>query len=255
MPWTATADFGSLFYLQRGRGVPLVCIHGAGGNSRHWGHQITGLNAHTRVIALDLPGHGRSGGSTHDSIGAGADGVLQCLDSLGLSQAILMGHSMGGAIAQWLAIHARQTVLGAVLVSTGARLRVAPEIRAGLETNPDAARHFIVEHSYGRAADARLLRLAAAELDHVDEQLLVSDYAACHAFDVMNIVAQIVCPVLIVTGADDRMTPVKYATWLHAHIAHSTLAVIPEAGHMVMLEQPEAFNTIVGSWLTSLPHS
>src|SRR5512138_3800323 len=79
-------------------GPPLVLVHGAGGSQRHWAEEVRALPGR-RVIALDLPGHGRSPGPAPGTVAGLARSVLGLLDALGLETAVVAGHSMGGAVA------------------------------------------------------------------------------------------------------------------------------------------------------------
>ena len=79
--------------------------------------------------------------------------------------------------------------------------------------------------------------------------MLYRDLAACNAFDCMNRLQEIHLPVLIICGAEDRLTPVKYSQYLHDNIGGSTLRIIPDAGHYVMREQPQAVNQAIEQWM------
>ena len=115
----------------RPAGPPLVLVHGAGGNLMHWPGALRRLPGHT-VYALDLPGHGKSGGAGRAEIGAYADVVRGFAEALGLVPFVLAGHSMGGAIALEFALRYPARLAGLILVGTGAKLRVAPEILTGI---------------------------------------------------------------------------------------------------------------------------
>ncbi len=211
-------------------------VHGAGGTARHWGYQLSGLKEFARTLALDLPGHGRSPGPPPPTIASAAEQVLQWTDALRLPQVVLMGHSMGGAITQWLALNAPERVLGLILVGTGARLRVAPTILDGIWQDFAETTRMITALSYRPAAPSAIIAQALAELRTVPPAVLHNDYAACDTWDALTRVSEIMAPTLILVGDQDRLTPPKYSQWLHDHIAGSQLVVIPDAGHMVMLE-------------------
>jgi len=249
MPYAVTA-FGPIFYLSRGHGQPpLIAVHGAGGTSRHWGYQLSGLSDLTRVVALDLPGHGRSGGETHTSVAEGARRVVALLDALGLERAVLMGHSMGGAIVQTLALHNPQRVAGLVLVGTGARLRVHPTILSGIVEDWDATTALITAWSYAPEQSPAVLARATAALRATPAAVLHADYSACDRFDAIDEISRITVPTLIVVGAQDQMTPPKYAEFLARTLPQTQLMVVPGAGHLVMIAQPQPVNaTIRASW-------
>jgi pimeloyl-ACP methyl ester carboxylesterase len=133
MPYAKTA-FGDLFYtLSPGpQGAStLVLVHGAGGTRLHWPAELRRLPEAT-VYTLDLPSHGRSLGKGCDTIAAYADSVAAFSHAVGIKQAVIVGHSMGSAIAMTMALDFADHVAGLVLIATGARLRVAPTILEGI---------------------------------------------------------------------------------------------------------------------------
>lgn len=229
----------SIYYAARGdRGAPLVFVHGAGGSHLIWNGQLAALADLARAYALDLPGHGRSTGAGRQSIRDYAIVVRDVLAALGLERAVIAGHSMGGAIAQTLALEFPDRVLGLALVGTGARLRVAPAFLEGLREDFAATAHQIVEYSFAPGAAEDLKRQSKEQLLACNPQVVYGDFAACNAFDALARLGEIHAPTLVLCGAEDKMTPLKYSEYLVAHIANACLETVPEAGHYVMLEQP-----------------
>ena len=106
---------------------PIVFIHGAGGNYLHWPPEIRRLTGQ-RIFAPDLPGHGKSDGVGRQSIDDYAQCILDFLDALHIHKAILIGHSMGAAIALTLALDHPRRVLALGLIGGGARLKVSPDL-------------------------------------------------------------------------------------------------------------------------------
>lgn len=240
MPTISTSD-GKLFYAQRGaQGPPLVCIHGAGGTHRHWGYQLRDLVDCARVYALDLPGHGRSGLFGRATVAEYAAALLAFLDACGLEQAVLAGHSLGGAIALWLALEHPQRVLGLGLVGSAARLRVSRAILRGLAEDSAATIALIAALSYAAGAPAEVLARAQADYANCDLRVYRGDFVACQGFDVLDRLGELRCPVTIVCGANDRMVPPVNSAELQHRIANAELSIIPQAGHMPMIEQPAA---------------
>ena len=229
---------------------PLVLVHGAGCNLMHWPGQLRRLPGHT-VYALDLPGHGKSGGTGRAEIGAYAEVVRGFAETLGLKPFVLAGHSMGGAIALEVALRCPERLAGLLLIGTGAKLRVAPEILTGLLDDFTGTAELLAQQAHGAHVDPNLLRLYVRRLREVNPQVIHDDFAACDAFDRRADVSGIALPTLILCGDADRMTPVKFSQYLHAQIAGSQLGIVPGAGHMVMLEQPAAVAEAVTYFLTS----
>ena len=147
---------------------PLVLIHGAGGTHMHWPGELRRLPT-TTVYALDLPGHGQSGGAGCTTITEYAQAVAAWADALGLPRFILAGHSMGGAIAQMVALRQPQRLAGLILVGTGARLAVSPAILDGLGRDYAATARLIAEWAYRRQGDpATLDAYAPVSYTHLD---------------------------------------------------------------------------------------
>jgi len=148
---------------------------------------------------------------------------------------------MGSAISLTLALDFPKRVLGLGLMGSGARLRVAPQIleSTATEANFPLAVKLVNDWAFGPSANPRLKELAAQRMAEIRPSVLHGDFLACDNFDVMARLGEISVPTLILCGADDALTPVKYSDYLHGHIAGSKLATFPGAGHMVMLEQPD----------------
>ncbi len=254
MPLVATS-IGHLFVMRRGdSGPPLICIHGAGGSARHWGLLLEPLAADARVCALDLPGHGRSPAGGPASIADYAQAVIALHTALALPPAIIVGHSMGGAIALHLAVHAPQIVAGLGLIGSAARLRVAPALLSGL-AGDETARHeaitTLVEWLFSPAADPRVRAEALAEYAALDPTVLLADLRACDGFDLRPHLAAIRCPAVVITGSDDRLTPPKLGAELAAGLGvpHQLLSGV---GHMPMLEAPAQVSELLRALISAL---
>lgn len=229
----------------------LILVHGAGGNHRHWGSQVRTIETAT-TYALDLPGHGRSGGRGQTSIADYAAFVVGFMDALQLEQAVVAGHSMGGATALTLGLQYPQRVAGLVLVGTGARLRVLPAILEGTLNNFRDTIALISRYAYAPGTPRELVRQGQCEMLQVDPQVIHDDFAACNSFDVMGQLGGIHSPTLVICGTEDRLTPPKYSQYLVDRIAGAELELIPDAGHMVMVEKPdivaEAIQSALAKW-------
>jgi pimeloyl-ACP methyl ester carboxylesterase len=181
-----------------------------------------------------------------------ADTVDQFARAVGLGRTSLAGHSMGGAIAQTLALRQPTWLVSVVLVGSGARLRVHPLILEGLKTDFEAAIDAICQWQYGPTISEQMRRKGRQQLINVDLAVIQGDYAACNVFDVMDRVREIGLPTLIVTGSADQLTPPKYSQYLHAHIRGSQLVEIKDAGHMMALEKPIEVAQAVARFLEGL---
>lgn len=255
MPRVTVNDFALYYVVYQGTprapAPPLVLVHGAGGTHLHWPYQVRRLAGY-KVYALDLPGHGRSGGQGCEEIPCYRDVLLNWADAIGLERFVLAGHSMGGAIAQELALTFPTRLAGLVLVGTGARLRVHPQILQGLQAHPEDTVHLLASWAYGEKPDAQMLRTYVRRMLEIPPAVTYGDFAACDAWDRLADVERITTPTLIICGTADRLTPPRYARYLHERISGSRLALIPGAGHMVMLEEPEAVAGEIKRFLSGL---
>ena len=220
-------------------GAPLVLIHGAGETHLVWPAALRRMPG-LRVIAVDLPGHGKSEGAGRTSVAAYASFVSQLLKALNIEHAAIAGHSMGGAIAQQFALTYPAQTAALILVATGARLRVDPRILEKTQTDLPAAADLISQAQWGPAAPEQLIRLGRQQLLANRPEVIHGDYEACNAFDVMTRLGEIRAPALVVGGKADQLTPPKYATFLAEHIPGAQLLLVEGAGHMVMLENEQA---------------
>ncbi len=242
MPFV-TVGQQNIHYVALGQqGQPVIFVHGAGSSHLLWWNQMRALEPYARPLALDLPGHGRSGPPGRDTISAYADVVLGVLDALSLGHAVVVGHSMGGAIAQTLALEHPDRVSGLGLIGTGARLRVLPAILDGILDHFDATVAAIVENAYAPGLDPVLRQRAEAELRACPPCVTHADFVACNAFDILSRVGEIRAPALVLCGREDKMAPPKYSEFLASQIPHARLVLVEGAGHFVMLEQPEPVN-------------
>lgn len=233
----------NIYYIARGaQGTPVVFIHGAAGNHLVWGMQVHALGEVARAVALDLPGHGRSDPPGRTSVEAYRDVIVGLLDALGLERAVIVGHSMGGAIAQTLALSHPDRVAGLGLVGTGARLRVLPAILDGVLNDFENIAGLVVENSYAPGLSVEFQKRAEDEFRACPASVTHGDFSACNQFDVMARLAEIRAPALVVCGRADRMTPAKYSVYLATQIPNAYLVFIDHAGHSVMIEQPDATN-------------
>lgn len=215
----------------------MLLVHGAGGSRLHWPPELRRLAGAT-VYTLDLPGHGRSSGSACDTIECYTRTVVAFLESVDADRPIVVGHSMGGAIAQKLALEHSDLISALGLIATGARLRVAPALLESIRDDFDRAVALITRYLWGPEASESLMELGRGALKDTGPDVLLSDFQACDGFDVMDRLDQIEIPTLVVGGTADALTPLKYARFLAEHIPDARLLTVEGAGHMVMLEQP-----------------
>ncbi len=230
----------------------LVLIHGAGGHHLHWPKDLRRISG-LRVLAPDLPAHGKSGGLGEQSIEPYAKKITQWLNEVGVGRAIFVGHSMGGAIVQSLALNHPDYVTAAILIATGATLPVNKSLieKVSSSSSFNAALDLILKWSYSKNADPKLIDQVRKKMKEIRPSVLHGDFLACNDFDVTERLADLNTPVQIIVGAEDKMTPPKLNQQLQSLIKNAKLETIPDAGHMVMLEKPAEVAKSINSFLTA----
>jgi len=237
------------------RGQRVLYVHGTGCNGRVWEEHMAAIaGAHTPV-AIDLPGHGRSSGRGFRGMADYAHVVMELGRALGWDRFVVAGHSLGGGVALSAALYHPERLSGILLVDTGARLRVNPDLLRAARAAADGQPLPPMDRSWGFAANTpqSVVDALDAVTAGIDPRVTHTDWIADDSFDVMSRLRDIRVPALAVCGAEDRLTPVKYHRYLEEHIPGCRLAIIDGGGHWAFREQPAAFNSIARSFLDSLP--
>jgi pimeloyl-ACP methyl ester carboxylesterase len=239
-------------WVEAGSGPPLVLVHGAGGSADLWQPQLDGLADVARVVAPDLPGHGYARGPGKPSIAAYAEWLAALLGTLRAGRAVVVGHSMGGAVAQALAIAQPGRLAGLVLIGTGAELPVLPRLVDLLRKRPREGQSIIQDLSFAPGTPRECAEVVDRVLRKGAPLVTLGDYLACDRFDARADLERIRLPTLVVAGAEDRLTPPKYARLLADAIPGARLVEIPGAGHFPQLEQPRTVNAAIREFLAGL---
>lgn len=237
---------------ERGRGNPgpIIMVHGAGGSTATWFMQINHLSDRLHVVAVDLNGHGKTPNRSDEL----PESYLNDIDSVVTQheRPVLCGHSMGGALTQLYALRNPESLKGIILVGTGARLRVNPMIFSLLDNDFEGYVNALGEFMFHSDTDETLKETSKAEVRKCPASITRRDFEFCNRFDIMESVAKISLPTLVIVGDSDLLTPEKYAAYLAEKISRSQLHVLSKAGHGVMMEQWEEFNDIIAKWYQAL---
>jgi 3-oxoadipate enol-lactonase len=254
-----------LAYDSAGSGQTLLLLHGYPLSRRLWQPQLEYLTEAARLIAPDQRGHGDSdapeGPYTMDQL---ADDAIALLDSLGLTQpAVVAGLSMGGYVALALARRYPSRVAGLILAATKAGAD-SPEAQANREKAAALAREKGVE----AVVDTVLPKMFAPST-YTGNPALVAEWRGIMAATPLNgvvgdllgmkdrpdstpLLPQITKPVLVIHGQDDQLIPPREAEATHAGLPNAKLVLVPNAGHLLNLEQPETFNAEVRTFFHAL---
>lgn len=237
------------------RGQPLLFIHAAGSNANTWQRQLEHFGQWHSPIAFDFPGHGRSGGTDGlHSISAYREFTKAFADALGMQRAVLIGRSMGGAIAMDLALAYPDLVKALVLVATAAKFDLpAARIETWRNVMRGRAQQPFTTDNFSPKTDFAIMREAWMEQVKTDPRVRYFDFLACNAFDVTAQLDRITVPTLIIAGRDDSVTPVAKAEQLQRGIAGSQLVVLEDAGHTVSSERPAECNKAIDTFLARVP--
>lgn len=234
------------------RGETLLCLHGAGGNGAQFDDLASRLAESHSPIAFDQPGHGRSGGL--DSLGSierMADFAEAFASKLGLPPRVLVGHSMGGQVALQMALTDPASVRALVLVGSGAKIELPEAMleQSRLVTEGKARRQFMKE-AYSPKASPEVMRRGFIEDLKTDPRAQYGDLLAVADFDVVARLSELQLPTLVVRG-DAEMLEAQSAE-LAEKIPGAASVVVPDAGHLVPIEQPDGLAKAIGDFLKGL---
>ncbi len=227
----------------------LIFIPGAALSKEFWAAQVEDLSDIANTIAIDLPGHKDSNGLACEQISDCAEFVSQLIEQIKVPNPILCGLSMGGAVAQELLITRPEMFTAAILMHTGARLKVFPFIFETIEKDYAQYLDVVVDFSVSKKSDKTKIKEILKGIAVTDAQVALNDFTACDQFDVMARLGEIKTQVLVVVGDEDHITPPKYGEYLHQHISGAQLKTIPEAGHLSPIEKPEKVNQIIRNFI------
>ncbi len=246
-------------YISKGEGPPIVLLHGLGGSLHVWYGVTENLALHHHVVALDLRGHGRSGGQDGSlSIQGWAADVEALLGALELPAVTLVGHSLGSLVAQQLAMTRSEAVDALVLL--GGISYFEPPAKDAYEQRAKRVEAEGLDALVDDWLPGALAPRTAGQLPQLvgllRELFLRNDpdgYAkACRALAKAPSIdrERIGQPTLLVVGDHDRSTPIAMTEELHRAIPVSQVRVIPGAAHWAALEQPDAIAAAILEWLT-----
>ena len=227
----------------------VLFVHGAGMDHSVWPLQARhfayrGWNA----LAVDLPGHGRSGGELLGSVPALADWLCDLSQALRVPPFHLVGHSMGALVGLDLAARYEDRIAGLGLLGAAPKMPVHAALLDAAAKPEPLAPELICDWGFGpvghfgghKAPGSWMLGHALRLLGQSAGPRLHADLAACNDYqDGLQAAAKVRCPTLVLAGAADRMTPARQGAKLAEAIPQARLVTLPACGHMMMVEQPD----------------
>jgi len=253
----------NLYYESAGQGDPLVLIRGLGSNADHWYAQVPDLSRHYRVITFDNRAIARSSDPGDDfTIRDMAEDVVDLMDGLEISRAHILGLSMGGMIAQELAIGHPRRVRGLILVVThcGGRHQVKAEdkvmaamermaVDQSMEARLAAAGVFFAPQTLSGHPSV-IQEYAAVSMKHpAGGEILQRQMKAIQNHDAYDRLQRITAPTLVITGADDVLIPPDNSRILAERIPSAEILEIQGGGHQLLIEQPDRCNRAIIDFL------
>jgi pimeloyl-ACP methyl ester carboxylesterase len=229
----------------------VVFIHGAQNDHSVWGLQSRYFAYHGfNVLAPDLPGHGRSGGTALTTVEAMASWLVRLLDDAGAASAMLVGHSMGSLIAMEAAHQAPSRVTRLALVGTAYPMKVSDALLNTARDNEPAAIAMVAAYSHSSLAQkpaapgpgswviGGAIRLMERMSARNPAQLFYTDFSACNSYANDAAAGSVKCPVLVISGSKDMMTPARAAKGLLTAMSQARTVTL-DCGHALMQEQPD----------------
>ena len=235
-------------------GQRVMYIHGTGCNAKVFADHLRAISDRHEVVAIDLPGHGGSDGGGFRSAIEHAFFVGALIKYLNWESCIVAGHSLGGGIALAVALYFAELVSGLLLIDTGARLRVSPAVlelaRKAAEQGSSVSGNSRL--GYADSTPQEVVDRVNAMTAGCDPRVVYKDWIADDSFDCISRLSQITVPALAICGELDALTPLKYHEFLRDKLPQCGLVTIANAGHWPFVENPDAFDTAVGKFLSEL---
>ena len=214
-----------------------------------------------RIIAPDLPGHGQSDPWHDSSLDLYRDAVGTMCAHLKVPRVVVIGHSLGGAVAIRCAVSWPERIAAVILVASAARLDVPEELMRALvqelpegdETAVDAMPSALADLAFSPATHRDVRARWQAVAMQANRKVVLDDFALCRGLNLLAQLDKLRAPTLLIGGAEDLLVSMDQLTETQRGIVGAELAVIPSAGHLPMLEQPAAFTSTVKEFLATIP--
>jgi len=243
--------------------TPLIFLHGIGGAARAWRSQVVRFGNRYRAIAWDMPGYGGSAALTNPTIATLAEALRDFLHQIDAKRPILVGHSIGGMIVQqWLTKHPREAA-AVVLAQTSPAFGKAEgdwqkqfvEARFGPLDRGETMQTLapsLVKELVGDNPDAGGMEIARNCMGSVPEASYRAMVLALLGFDQRKALGNIAVPTLVLSGSRDKNAPAPMMAKMATYIPSATYVDLNGAGHLVNLEQPEAFDAALDQFLKAI---
>ncbi len=237
----------------------LILLHGAGMNATVWQMQTRYLaNKGINTLSIDLPGHGFSDGKGLDSIEKMSSWVIQLMDELDINAAIIAGHSMGSLVGIETAKQGKKRIKGLMLLGSSSSMPVHPDLIEAAKNNLLSAAEMITDWSFSKKNHIGGHPLPGYWMIDSSVQLimesttgiLAKDLIACNEYkNILEIAKNLKQKVFFISGREDKMTPAIKAEELSNNIQNSSITILSECGHMMMIEKPKEVTQLMYQYI------
>ena len=253
-----TVNGTELSYLQAGSGKSLILVHGSVTTSEFFRDTVAHYSQRYRTIAVDLRGYGNSAKPGHGyTMEQFSSDIVALMEALKLPPVVLLGVSMGGFVAQRLALDRPDLLAGLVLASTS-----DGELAPGL-LDEDSARAIkelgwrkissnMITGAFPPDTDPKIIEALLGRIDTWNEQVIAGAIDSIKAFSTRTDLHKISVPALVMVGSEDHQLPVRFSERMHQAIKGSHLAVFQGVGHFMMVERPEEFRRVLDEFLHAI---
>jgi pimeloyl-[acyl-carrier protein] methyl ester esterase len=264
MPFFKTQRGLNWFYEVSGTGDTIVMIHGLGGSGRIWQAQKDFLKTDFQVVALDLPGHGKSGWMPMTLIEMAAD-IRQIVNSIGISQFSIVASSMGGLVALELYRQAAQDIMRMSLVGSIPKFAKGPNYPAGLDIDKIRMLSHQFDGDYALILDIFFRSLFTKKERNSERFKRVKEMrqseplpgreALKHFLDILekadlrDRIASVICPLQFITGTEDYICPAAIMDWVAGHTHNARFDFIEGCGHLPFLVEAQEYNRLLEDFL------
>jgi pimeloyl-ACP methyl ester carboxylesterase len=230
----------------------LIFVHGSGRDHAVWDGQFDAMEKDFNMAALDLPGHGLSGGGGEEDVYSYMEWVRKAVEILSMRSPVVVGHSLGAAVSLTLALSFPGLLSGIVVVGGGARMPVSQLVFDGIRDNFQGFVEISLDFAVHRDNREGVRDVLVEGFSRATPEVFFGDFAACNGFNIEGRLGDIIIPTLIICGDKDMMMPPKFSEALHEKIEGSRLEMIPRCGHLPMLEKSAALTALIREFLETL---
>ena len=257
------AEAAGITYDEAGSGTPpLICLHGIGGNTENFRDMLNGLSDGHRVIAWNMPGFAGSQPLPETTFEALSEALGRFMDAMAIEKAVLIGHSIGGMVAQEFAVRNPQKVAALVLIGTtpsfGGRDDTFKKefLKARLEplddglTMPELAKSFVPEIVAPNASQA-VRDSAVRSMSAVPLETYRAIVTCLTTFNRRDDLEKMTQPACLIAGTHDRNAPARTMEKMASRLPQAEYHLIEDVGHMIQMEAPDRVNAIVRTFLAA----